>query len=109
MDPAYAAILKKKCPPNSPQSTSSVLFDVSRGGQFFDKVYYRNVLAGRVAFHSDSALLEDPAARHLVKSYAAKPSPYFYEEFGKAMVKLSQLKVLTGTEGQVRKVCSRVN
>ncbi|KAL3691840.1 hypothetical protein R1sor_005491 [Riccia sorocarpa] len=109
LSPVYAAILKKRCPSSHPQSTTDVLLDPTKGGQFFDSQYYRNVLAGRTGMISDSALIQDPAGRSLVRSFASNPSTPFFEEFGKAMVKLGQTKVLTGRKGVIRKVCSRVH
>ncbi|KAL2650241.1 hypothetical protein R1flu_018369 [Riccia fluitans] len=107
LNPGYAAQLKVKCPKGQPFSTTNVLLDPTKGGHSFDNLYYSNVLAGKTAFISDSALITDTAARALVTKFAASPST-FLQEFGKAMLKMGQVGVLTGKSGTIRTVCSKV-
>ncbi|TVU18016.1 hypothetical protein EJB05_34081, partial [Eragrostis curvula] len=70
--------------------------------------YYSNVLSGQVLFMSDQTLTSrnDTAAK--VAFYAGNPLAWKVH-FSAAMVKMSGLHVLTGTQGEVRKVCSAIN
>ncbi|KAG6545308.1 hypothetical protein Mapa_013270 [Marchantia paleacea] len=108
LDPEFAAQLKKRCPIDEPLSREDVLLDATKGGQRFDSLFYKNVLAGKTAFISDSALITDSQGQALVKTLAANPITPFFQEFGAAIVKMGQINVLTGPNGVIRKVCSKI-
>lgn len=74
----------------------------------FDNAYYRNLLSKKGLFHSDQQLYSGSFTDSKVKDYATYPS-LFKSDFAKAMLKMSNLSPLTGAQGQIRKVCSRVN
>ncbi|KAG6547467.1 hypothetical protein Mapa_010915 [Marchantia paleacea] len=111
-DPAlkasHVAKLKALCPFDQPQSRTEVPLDSSVGGNFFDSKYYERVVDGETAFISDSAILTTPFAEALVRDLGKFSTAPFFEEFGIAMVKMGHIKVLTGSEGTIRKVCSKV-
>ncbi|KAG6547466.1 hypothetical protein Mapa_010914 [Marchantia paleacea] len=108
LSPAYAAKLKALCPIDQPQSQTEVELDASMGGNFFDSNYYDNVLNGETAFISDSALLTNPSAAALVRALGRFSTNPFFEKFGLAMVKMGFINVKTGSEGVIRKICSKV-
>lgn len=107
---AYAAHLKKKCPPATAAHNDTTMVQLDDVTPFvMDNQYYKNLLAGTVAFDSDMALMEDPETAALVELYAREPSEYWTERFAAAMVKISKMDVLTGSEGEIRLNCSKVN
>ncbi|BFI23945.1 peroxidase [Marchantia polymorpha subsp. ruderalis] len=108
MSPAYAAKLKALCPIDQPQSQTEIELDSSMGGNFFDSNYYDNVLNGEAAFISDSALITNPSAAALVRTLGRFPTVPFFEKFGVAMVKMGLINVKTGSDGVIRKVCSKI-
>ncbi|OAE19918.1 hypothetical protein AXG93_1130s1720 [Marchantia polymorpha subsp. ruderalis] len=111
-DPAlkasHVAKLKALCPFDQPDSQTEVPLDSSVGGNFFDSNYYDRVVDGETAFVSDSALLTTPFADALVRDLGEFTTVPFFDEFGLAMVKMGQINVLTGSEGTIRKVCSKI-
>ena len=73
-----------------------------------DNQYYKNVLAHKVLFTSDAALLTSPETAKMVLDNANIPG-WWEGKFKKAFVKMSQIEVKTGKQGEVRKNCRVVN
>ncbi|XP_006654966.1 peroxidase 5-like [Oryza brachyantha] len=109
MPAAYAADMMRKCPPETAAQQDPTMVQLDDVTPFvMDSQYYKNVLAGHVAFASDVALLDTPETAALVELYAGH-SALWLGRFAAALVKVSKLDVLTGGEGQIRLNCSRVN
>lgn len=73
----------------------------------FGSVYYHRLLQGRGILYADQQLMSGEETRIWVKAYASDVT-LFRRDFAQAMIKLSDLRVLTGSAGQVRFNCSRV-
>jgi peroxidase len=56
----------------------------------------------------DQNLYSDGSTRWIVDQLASNAA-LFQSEFAKVLVKLSEVNVLTGVQGEIRKVCSRFN
>jgi len=119
LDPAYAAELRKLCPPPRPGGGDD---DAGGGGvpgegktkvpldpgsnYTFDLSYYRHVLATGGLFQSDGSLLHDPVTRGYVEKVANASSPdEYYADFAAAMVKMGRTDVLVGDLGEIRPTC----
>ncbi|KAJ4870359.1 Peroxidase 71 [Raphanus sativus] len=63
---------------------------------------------GRAVLQSDQVLWSDPATRPIVQQLMS-PSSTFNTEFARAMVRMSNIGVLTGANGEIRTVCSAIN
>uniref|UniRef100_A0ACD5TY69 Uncharacterized protein n=1 Tax=Avena sativa TaxID=4498 RepID=A0ACD5TY69_AVESA len=110
MPAAYAAQLMEKCPPETAAQNDTTMVQLDDVTPFvMDSQYYKNLLAGTVAFGSDMALMDSPDMAALVEVYAREPSEYWAERFMAAMVKVSMMEVLTGGQGEIRLNCSKVN
>ncbi|GLU09696.1 hypothetical protein SLE2022_265420 [Rubroshorea leprosula] len=79
----------------------------------FDASFFKNVRDGNGVLESDQRLGGDAATRSIVQNYAGNIRGLlgfrFDFEFGKAMIKWSSIEVKTGTQGEIRKVCSKFN
>lgn len=73
-----------------------------------DAGYYIDILANRGLFTSDHALLTSPATANRVAENAKNPIQW-KAKFAAAMVKMGQLDVLTGSQGEVRANCRVIN
>ncbi|TVU46904.1 hypothetical protein EJB05_06477, partial [Eragrostis curvula] len=78
--------------------------DTQRAGQ----PDYKNVLAKKVLFTSDAALMTSPATAKMVQDNAFI-SGLWEDKFKKAFVKMAGIGVKTGSQGEIRKHCRLVN
>ncbi|KAJ6735985.1 PEROXIDASE 25-RELATED [Salix viminalis] len=102
MEETFAEDLKGICPTNS--STNTTVLDI-RSPNKFDNKYYVNLVNRQGLFTSDQDLYSYKKTRGIVTSFAEDES-LFFEKFVVAMIKMSQLSVLTGNSGEIRANCS---
>lgn len=109
LDPAYAAELRKLCPPppRPGDDDRKVKVPLDPGSNYtFDLSYYRHVLATGGLFQSDGSLLHDPVTRGYVEKVVKASSPdEYYADFATAMVKMGRTDVLVGDHGEIRPTC----
>ncbi|XP_027351653.1 cationic peroxidase 2-like [Abrus precatorius] len=104
IDPSFLPFLRQICPQNQP--TKRVALDTA--SQFkFDTSYFANLKRGRGILRSDEVLWTDASTRNFVLKFLATGP--FNIEFGKSMVKMGNIAVKTGADGEIRKKCSAVN
>ncbi|KAK7820563.1 peroxidase 72 [Quercus suber] len=100
-------LLKTRCPRSGGDQNLFFLDYVSPTK--FDNYYYKNILASKGLLNSDQVLLtKNEGSRELVKQYAEN-NQLFFEQFPKSMVKMGNISPLTGSRGEIRKNCRRVN
>nr|ACI03401.1 peroxidase 1 [Litchi chinensis] len=106
IDSSFAQSLRRKCPRSG---NDNVLANLDRQTPFcFDKLYYDNLLKKKGLLHSDQQLFKGGSADPFVKKYANNTSAFF-KDFAGAMVKMGNIKPLTGRAGQIRINCRKVN
>ncbi|KAA8535095.1 hypothetical protein F0562_030098 [Nyssa sinensis] len=108
---AFIAQLQALCPKNG-DGTKRVALD--KDSQLkFDVNFFKNVRDGNGILESDQRLWGDAATRTIVQNYAGSIRGLlgirFDFEFPKAMIKMSSIDVKTGTQGEIRKICSKFN
>ncbi|PON71947.1 Peroxidase [Parasponia andersonii] len=107
LDPTYAAQLKQQCPQGSTNPNSVVPMN-PYSPVLADTGYYIDVQANRGLFTSDHILLSSTATANQVHQYARNPF-LWSSQFAAAMVKMGQIKVLTGSAGEIRSNCRVIN
>ncbi|XP_027348403.1 cationic peroxidase 2-like [Abrus precatorius] len=109
IDPSFLSKLQAQCP----QSSGANRVALDDGSQNkFDTSYYHNLRKGRGILQSDQALWTDDSTKTIVERYLGikgLAGLTFSLQFGKSMVKLSNIEVKTGTDGEIRKKCSAFN
>ncbi|CAK8530289.1 unnamed protein product [Lathyrus sativus] len=110
IDPSFLSQLQTLCPQNS-GATNRVALDNGSQNKF-DNSYYANLRNGRGVLQSDQALWNDASTKTFVQRYLGIRGLLgltFNVEFGRSMVKMSNIGVKTGTDGEIRKICSAFN
>ncbi|KAJ7519482.1 hypothetical protein O6H91_20G040700 [Diphasiastrum complanatum] len=74
----------------------------------FDNQYFTNNLQGNVLLTSDAALLNNTETKTTVQSLSSSTTQ-FSKQFSISLIKMSMISVLTGSAGNIRKVCSVLN
>lgn len=100
--PGFASSLRTQCP----HANMTTLVNLDSTVAKFDTQYFKDVVRGRGLLTSDQTLLSDSRTRSAVYS---NQGAEFYDNFGKAMVAMSKIGVLTGTHGEIRRLSQYVN
>ncbi|KAK9110652.1 hypothetical protein Sjap_018712 [Stephania japonica] len=111
IDPTFVPQLRALCPQNGDGSRRVALDTGSQNT--FDDSYFKNLKNGRGVLESDQKLWTDPATRTIVQRYSGTIRGLFglrfSVEFARSMVKMSNVGVKTGSQGQIRRVCTAIN
>ncbi|XP_021766334.1 cationic peroxidase 1-like [Chenopodium quinoa] len=109
IDSTFATSLHANCPQSGGDNNLSPLDKTS--ATTFDNAYYTNLLSQEGLLHSDQQLYNGNGTGTTdsqVSSYSSSSST-FLTDFSDAMVKMGNLSVLTGTNGEIRTICSKTN
>lgn len=74
----------------------------------FDNNYFKNLIQKKGLLESDQVLVSGGSTDSIVSEYSNSPKA-FSSDFANAMVKMGDISLLKGSEGQIRAVCSKVN
>lgn len=109
IDSLFAKARKRNCP-----RTSGTLKDNNvavldfKTPNHFDNMYYKNLINKKGLLHSDQVLFNGGSTDSLVRAYSNNQRA-FENDFVTAMIKMGNIKPLTGSKGQIRKNCRRAN
>nr|XP_027105894.1 peroxidase 10-like isoform X1 [Coffea arabica] len=107
LDASMVASLQGTCPNVDESNSKLAPLDVQTVYKF-DNAYYKNLMTNTGLLESDQALMGNPKTAEMVNFYSTYP--YLYSrDFAASMVKLGNIGVLTGQDGQIRKKCGSVN
>ncbi|KAF5785432.1 putative peroxidase [Helianthus annuus] len=103
--PAFASHLRTICPQVGANSRLAPL-DSTPGS--FDVKYFTNLVSKKGILRSDQALFDGGVTNELVSKYIRNQKE-FWADFAKSMVKMGDIKPLTGNRGQIRNMCRKTN
>lgn len=106
IDAGFAGTRRRGCPSTGGNSNLAPLDLVTPTS--FDNNYYKNIMQKKGLLASDQILLSGGPTDTIVQDYSKNPST-FKNDFAAAMVKMSEIGVLTGQAGVVRRICSSLN
>ncbi|KAI8528399.1 hypothetical protein RHMOL_Rhmol12G0145900 [Rhododendron molle] len=107
LNPKFALALQKLCANYTKDPTVAAFNDVMTPGKF-DNMYYSNLQKGLGLLASDQALASDSRTKEYVDLYAANQTAFF-DDFARAMEKVSVYQIKTGRKGEVRHRCDTFN
>ncbi|XP_027334349.1 peroxidase 4-like [Abrus precatorius] len=108
IDNSFAKARQRKCPRTSGSGDNNLAVLDFRTPDHFDNNYYKNLIIKRGLLHSDQVLFNGGSTDSLVRTYS-KNNKAFDSDFVKAMIKMGNNKPLTGSQGEIRKNCRKVN
>jgi len=107
LEASYASQLRQRCPRSGGDNNLFNLDLVSPTK--FDNNYFKNIVAGKGLLSSDQLLFTNSAATmKLVKAYAENGN-LFLAQFAKSIVKMGGITPLTGSHGEIRNNCRKIN
>ncbi|MQM12992.1 hypothetical protein Taro_045918 [Colocasia esculenta] len=108
IDPAFAALRQANCPSAAGSGDGNLAPLDAQSPNRFGNNYFQALVNRRGLLHSDQVLFNGGVTDSIVTSYSNDPSS-FNTDFANAMVKMGNLGPLTGTQGEIRTDCKRVN
>ncbi|WVZ54863.1 hypothetical protein U9M48_005607 [Paspalum notatum var. saurae] len=108
IDGGFASTRQSGCPSTSGQGDNNLAPLDLQTPTVFENNYYKNLLAKKGLLHSDQELFNGGATDAQVQSYVSSQSAFF-ADFVTGMVKMGDVTPLTGSAGQIRKNCRRIN
>ncbi|XP_075635997.1 peroxidase N-like isoform X2 [Castanea sativa] len=110
LDTNMLSDLQNTCPVNGDANKATFLDRNSN--DLFDNHYFQNLINGKGLLSSDQILFSSDEAKtttqSLVQSYSTNAG-LFFADFANSMIKMGNIRPLTGSSGQVRKNCRVVN
>lgn len=107
LDASFLKGLQSLCPDQTDSDTKLVPLDTVTSTRF-DNSYYINLVNNSGLLQSDHVLGTDSRTASMVLNYSKYPY-LFLRDFGASMVKMANIGVLTGQDGEIRKNCKVVN
>ena len=106
IDANFARTRQRNCPATGGNGNLAPLDLVTPNS--FDNNYYKNLLQKKGLLASDQVLLSGGSTDSFVNQYSRSPAT-FSSDFAAAMVKMGDIGPITGSAGQIRRICSAVN
>ncbi|KAL2339452.1 hypothetical protein Fmac_007392 [Flemingia macrophylla] len=108
IDSTFASTRKSNCPRASGSGDNNLAPLDLQTPTTFDNYYFRNLVQKKGLLHSDQQLYNGGSTDSIVRGYSTNPGS-FSSDFASAMIKMGDISPLTGSNGEVRKNCRRVN
>ncbi|CAN0901690.1 Lignin-forming anionic peroxidase [Linum grandiflorum] len=106
VDSDFARKKKKACPAEGGDRYLAPLDTVTP--KSFDNNYFKTLMRKKGLLESDQVLYSGGSTDGIVEEYS-KDAQKFSSDFAAAMVKMGDIGVITGNNGQIRKVCRKTN
>ncbi|KAM6546642.1 hypothetical protein CsatB_027378 [Cannabis sativa] len=106
IDANFARTRQRRCPSSSSSQDDSTLAPLDLvTPNSFDNNYFKNLIQKKGLLESDQILFSGDSTDAIVTEYSKSPSK-FSSDFASAMIKMGDIKPLTGSAGVIRKICS---
>ncbi|KAH9613625.1 hypothetical protein KSS87_022241 [Heliosperma pusillum] len=108
IDASFARTNQASCPKNSGNGDNNLAPLDPQTPTTFDHVYFSSLLNKQAILHSDQELYNGGSTDLLVRTYSTNAGA-FNSDFINGMIKMGDIKPLTGSQGQIRTNCRRMN
>ncbi|XP_002520835.2 peroxidase 4 [Ricinus communis] len=106
IDSSFAQTRRSNCPSTGGDNNLAPL-DLQTPTSF-DNNYFKNLLVQKGLLHSDQELFNNGSTDSIVRTYSNGQSTFF-SDFVAGMIKMGDISPLTGSQGEIRKNCGKVN
>ncbi|KAJ8771048.1 hypothetical protein K2173_023373 [Erythroxylum novogranatense] len=108
IDTLFAQTRRSNCPSTSGSGDNNLAPLDLQTPASFENNYFKNLINRRGLLHSDQQLFAGGSTDSIVRTYSNSESS-FRNDFVAAMIKMGDISPLTGSRGEIRKNCRRVN
>ncbi|AES72713.1 putative peroxidase [Medicago truncatula] len=108
IDTSFASTRQSNCPKTSGSGDNNLAPLDLHTPTSFDNCYYRNLVQNKGLLHSDQQLFNGGSTNSIVSGYFNNQNSFF-SDFATAMIKMGDIKPLTGSNGEIRKNCRKPN
>ncbi|KAL8093805.1 peroxidase P7-like [Apium graveolens] len=108
LDSIFAQLRASNCPGNTGSGDNNLAPLDLQSPTTFDNNYFNNLVNRRGLLHSDQQLYNGGPTDSIVRTYYDNPSS-FASDFVEAMIKMGDIRPLTGYSGEIRRNCRRIN
>ncbi|CAL4995942.1 unnamed protein product [Urochloa decumbens] len=108
IDDAFARTRQSACPRTSGSGDNNLAPLDLQTPTVFENNYYKNLVCKKGLLHSDQELFNGGSTDAQVQSYVSSQSAFF-ADFVTGMIKMGDITPLTGSNGEIRKNCRRIN
>ncbi|KAK1277436.1 Peroxidase 53 [Acorus gramineus] len=110
LNSSYLPTLQNACPQNNQTALANLENLDPTTPDTFDNNYYANLQIDQGLLQSDQELFSTTGAAtvSIVNSFSSSQSSFF-QSFASAMINMGAISPLTGTSGEVRLTCSKIN
>lgn len=108
IDAGFASTRRRRCPADVTKENSTLApLDLVTPNQL-DNNYFKNLIQKKGLLQSDQILYSGAPTKDIVTEYSKSPS-IFSSDFASGMIKMGDIEPLTGSAGEIRKICKAVN
>ncbi|KAA8539508.1 hypothetical protein F0562_026200 [Nyssa sinensis] len=108
IDASFAQTRQGNCPRTTGSGDNNLAPLDLQTPTAFDNNYYKNLVNRRGLLHSDQQLFNGGSTDSIVRTYSNGQST-FNSDFAAAMIKMGDISPLTGSNGEIRKNCRKIN
>ncbi|XP_057953304.1 peroxidase 4-like [Malania oleifera] len=108
IDASFAKRRQRSCPRTTGSGDNNLAPLDFQTPTAFDNAYFKNLISKKGLLHSDQVLFNGGSTDSLVKKYNSNPKS-FLSDFISAMIRMGDISPLTGSNGEIRKNCRKVN
>ena len=105
---SFARNRRRHCPANANEGNDKLAPLELVTPNSFDNNYFKNLIQKKGLLQSDQVLFSGGSTDSIVSEYSKKQAT-FRSDFASAMIRMGDIEPLTGSSGQIRRICSAVN
>nr|TKR78447.1 hypothetical protein D5086_0000282300 [Populus alba] len=108
IDSSLAQTRRSNCPRTSGSGDNNLAPLDLQTPTRFENNYYKNLINRRGLLHSDQQLFNGGSTDSIVSTYSSNENT-FRSDFVAGMIKMGDIRPLTGSRGEIRNNCRRIN